>query len=71
MLAKARGTLTMEEFREMFNLPNDAEIYDVSIENGMLEFKMFSAEEFEGKFVKHNEDFGLIRRFRLTRKEDQ
>lgn len=65
-LARRRAILGVMEFKEMFDLPKDAEIINIKIEDGIIEFEMLSAEEHDG-FVKadmHN----LIRRTRLVRK---
>ena len=68
MLAKGKGFISIEEFRGMFNLPEDAEITSVNVRNGIIEFEMLSAEEVDGKFVKTEFDYEDIRRFRLINK---
>lgn len=69
MLAKGKGAISVERFREMFDLPEDAEIINVAVVNGDIIFEMLSSEEVKGKFIKDVYGYGNIRRFRLEPKE--
>lgn len=52
MLAKGKGYLHIEDFRKMFDLPEDAEITRVEVTDGTIVFHMVSAEEEKEKRVK-------------------
>lgn len=65
VLAKGRGIIYIDKFREMFDLPEDAEIMNLKYENGAIVFEMVSAEEVKGKFIKGVE-FSQLRRVRLV-----
>lgn len=69
MLAKGKGYISMEDFRKIFDLPEDAEIVNVDILDGNVVFKMLSAEEVEGKFSKVR-SYSLMRKFKLNKDDD-
>lgn len=65
MLAKGKGAISIDEFRKLFNLPEDAEVINVKIEGNEIIFEMLSAEAVKGKFIVDEYGYGNIRRFRL------
>lgn len=55
----------------MFDLPEDAEITNIAVVDGMIIFEMVSAEESKDKRVKFikTEHNGMIRRYNMVKKE--
>lgn len=65
MLAKGKGIINVEKFREMFDLPEDTEVVNIRVEGNEIVFEMISAEEVEGKFIIDEYGYENIRKFRL------